>query len=198
MNTGRAVILNPSRTDSVKRREFLLDSLRRSGLEWSEDIEDSRITITWHGVPKPSRTSHVARKLALPPLVTLEKALKSRFNCGPDDVEYWDEMIRLTAERECVTVQKIQIRTNWESEQWAETWAVLVSEHLAVNRGDGYWVVTHVPTGLAAGSASTMKDAVRVARDVSHWPEWTSLRGKDDITSEFRQKANAAFQAVAA
>ncbi len=34
MNTGRAVILNPSRPDSVKRREFLLDSLRKSGLEW--------------------------------------------------------------------------------------------------------------------------------------------------------------------
>jgi hypothetical protein len=198
MNTGRAVILNPSRPNSVKRREFLLDSLRKSGLEWSEEIEDSRITITWRGVPKPSRTSHVARKLALPPPVTLDKALKSRFNCRPDDVEYWDEMIRLTAERESATVQKIQIRTKWESEQWAEAWAVLVSEHLAVNRGDGYWVVTHVPTGLAAGSASTMKDAVRVARDVAHWPEWTSLRGKDDITSEFRQKANAAFQAVAA
>jgi hypothetical protein len=198
MNTGRAVILNPSRPDSVKRREFLFDSLRKSGLEWSEEIEDSRITITWQGVPKPSRTSHVVRKVALPPPVTLDKALKSRFNCGPDDVDYWDEMIRLTAERESATVQKIQIRTKWESEQWAEAWAVLVSEHLAVNRGDGYWVVTHVPTGLAAGSASTMKDAVRVARDVSHWPEWTSLRGKDDITSEFRQKANAAFQAVAA
>jgi hypothetical protein len=198
MNTGRAVILNPSRPDSVKRRELLVDSLRKSGLEWSEEIEDSRITITWQGVPKPSRTSHVARKLALPPPVTLEKVLKSRFNCGSDDIDYWDEMIRLTAERESATVQKIQIRTKWESEQWSDAWAVLVSEHLAVNRSDGYWVITHVLTGLVAGSASTMKEAVRLAREVSHWPEWTSLRGKDDITPKFRQKANAAFKAVAA
>jgi hypothetical protein len=198
MNTGRAVILNPSRPDSVKRREFLLDSLRKSGLEWSEEIEDSRITITWRGEPKPSRTSHVARKLALPPPVTLDKALKSRFNCGPDDIEYWDEMIRLTAERESATVQRIQIRTKWESEQWAEAWAVLVSEHLAVNRADGYWTITHVVTGLAAGTASNFRDAVRTAREVAHWPEWTSLRGKGDITPEFRQKATAAFQAVAA
>ena len=102
MNTGRAVILNPSRPDSVKRREFLLDSLRKSGLEWSEEIEDSRITITWQGEPKRTRTRTVstAHKVALPPPVTLEKALRSRFNCDPDDVEYWDEMIRLTAERE--------------------------------------------------------------------------------------------------
>ncbi len=198
MNSGRAVILNPTRTDSVKRREFLLDSLRKSGLEYSEEIEDSRITITWRGVPKPSRTSHVARKVALPPPVTLEKVLKSRFNCGPDEIEYWDEMIRLTAERESATVQKIQIRTKWESEQWVEVWAVLVSEHLAVNRADGYWVITHVRTGLVAGSASTMKDAIRSAREVAHWPEWTSLRDKEDITPEFRQKANAAFKAVAA
>src|ERR1700722_4132077 len=100
MNTGRAVILNPSRPDSVKRGEFLLDSLRKSGLEWSEEIEDSRIVITWQGEPKPAPASHVARKRSLPPPVTLEKALKSRFNCGPDEVEYWDEMIRLTAEGE--------------------------------------------------------------------------------------------------
>jgi hypothetical protein len=198
MNTGRAVILNPSRPDSVKRREYLLDSLRKSGLEWSEEIEDSRITITWQGVPKPCRTSHVARKRSLPPPVTLEKSLKSRFNCGPDEVEYWDEMVRLTAERESLPVARIQIRTKWETELWAETWGVAVSEHLAVNRGDGYWTITHVVTGLAAGSASTMKDAVRIAREVSHWPEWTLLRGKDDITPEFRQKANEAFKAVAA
>jgi hypothetical protein len=198
MNTGRAVILNPSRPDSVKRREFLLDSLRKSGLEWSEDIEDSRITITWQGVPKPSRRPHVSLKVALPPPVTLEKALKSRFTCEPDDVEYWDEMIRLTAERESVTVQKIQVRTKWETDQWAGTWAVSVSEYLAVNRGDGYWIITHVPTGLAAGSASTMKDALRTAREVSHWPEWALVRTKDDITPEFKRKANEAFQAVAA
>jgi hypothetical protein len=198
MNTGRAVILNPSGADSVKRREFLLDSLRRSGLEWSEDIEDTQIVITWQGVPKPSRTAHVARKVALPPPVTLEKALKSRFNCQPDEIEYWDEMIRLTAERESVTVQKIQIRTKWETDQWAETWAVTVSEHLAVNRGDGYWVITHLLTGLAAGSASAMKDAVGTAQKVAPWPEWASVRTKDDITPEFKRKANEAFQAVAA
>ena len=75
MNAGRAVILNPSRPDSVKRREFLLDSLRKSGLEWSEEIEDSRITITWQGEPKRERdagclapacltaTRHVLRRL---------------------------------------------------------------------------------------------------------------------------------------
>jgi hypothetical protein len=198
MNTGRAVILNPSRADSVKRREFLLDSLRKSGLEWSEDIEDSRITITWQGVPKPSRTAHVTRKVALPPPVTLEKALKSRFNCGPDEIDYWDEMIRLTAERESVTVQKIQIRIKWETDQWADAWAVAVSEHLAVNRGDGYWVITHLLSGLVAGSASTMKDAIRTAQKVAHWPEWASVRTKDDITPEFKRKANEAFQAVAA
>ena len=198
MNTGRAVILNPSRTDSVKRREFLIDSLRKSGLEYSEQIEDTRITITWRGVPKPSRPAHVSRKVALPPPVTLEKALKSRFTCGPDDVEYWDEMIRLTAERESVTVTKIKIRTKWESDQWADAWAVTVSEHLAVNRGDGYWVITHLLTGLAAGSASTMKDAIRTALKVASWPEWASVRTKDDITPEFKRKANEAFQAVAA
>ena len=198
MNTGRAVILNPSRPDSVKRREFLLDSLRKSGLEWSEDIEDTRIIVTWQGVPKPSRTSHVSRKVALPPPVTLEKALKSRFNCGSDEIEYCDEMIRLTAERESLTIQKIRVRTKWETDQWSETWAVSVSEHLAVNRADGYWVITHTLTGLAAGSASTMKDAVRTAREVSHWPEWATVRTKDDVTPEFKRKANEVFQAVAA
>jgi len=198
VNTGHAVILNPSRPDNVKRREFLLDSLRKSGLEWSEDIEDSRITITWQGVPKHVPSRPVSRKVALPPPVTLEKALKSRFNCEPDETEYWDEMIRLTAERESVTVQKIQVRTKWETDQWADAWAVLVSEHLAVNRGDGYWIITHVLTGLAAGSASTLKDAVHTAREVSHWPEWASVRSKDDITAEFKRKANEAFKAVAA
>ena len=198
MNTGRAVILNPSRPDSVKRREFLLDSLRKSGLEWSEDIEDSRITITWRGVPKPSRTSHVARKVPLPPPVTLEKALKSRFTCGPNEIEYWDEMIRLTAERESVTVTKIKVRTKWETDQWAETCAVSVSEHLAVNRADGYWVITHILTGLAAGSSSTMKDAIRTAQKVALWPEWAMVRTKDDVTPEFKRKANEVLQAVAA
>jgi hypothetical protein len=198
MSTGRAIILNPTRPDSVKRREFVLDSLRKSGLEWSEEIEDSRITITWHGEPKPERPRAAAHKLPLPPPVTLEKALKSRFNCEPDDVEYWDEMIRLTAERESLIVARIQVRTKWETEQWAERWAVTVSEHLAVNRADGYWIITHVPTGLAGGSASTLKDALRTAREVAHWPEWAILRTKDDITPEFTRKANEAFRRVAA
>jgi hypothetical protein len=198
MNTGRAVILNPSRADSVKRREFLLDSLRKSGLEWSEDIEESRITITWQGEPKHVPARAVSRKVALPPPVTLEKALKSRFNCMPDDVEYWDEMVRLTAERESLPVLRIQVRTKWDTEQWADAWAVPVSEHLAVNRADGYWIITHVPTGLAAGSASILKDAIRTAREVAHWPEWAVLRTKDDITPEFKRKANEAFQGVAA
>ena len=198
MNTGRAVILNPSRPDSVKRREFLLDSLRKSSLEYSEQIEDARIVITWQGVPKPSRNSHVSRKVALPPPVTLEKALKSRFNCPPDEIDYWEEMIRLTAERESLPVAKIQVRTKWETDQWAETWAVSISEHLAVNRADGYWVVTHLLSGLVAGSASTMKDAVRTAQKVAPWPEWATVRTKDDVTPEFKRKANEVFQAVAA
>jgi|HubBroStandDraft_5_1064220.scaffolds.fasta_scaffold152759_2 hypothetical protein len=198
MNTGRAVILNPSRADSVKRREFLLDSLHKSGLEYSEQIEDNQIVIAWHGIPKPSRTPHVTRKVSLPPPVTLEKALKSRFNCGSDEIDYWDEMIRLTAERESVPVTKIQIRTKWETDQWADAWAVTVSEHLAVNRADGYWVITHLLSGLVAGSASTMKDAIRTAQKVASWPEWASVRTKDDVTPEFKRKANEVFQAVAA
>ena len=198
MNSGRAVILHPSRRDSAERREYLLDSLRKSGLEWFEDIEESRITITWQGEPKRERTRAVSRKLALPPPVTLDKALRSRFNCDPDDVEYWDEMIRLTAERESLPVARIQVRTKWETDQWAKRWAVPVSEHLAVNRADGYWVITHVPTGLAAGSASNLKDAVRAAREVSHWPEWAIVRTKDDITPEFKRKAAEALQRVAA
>jgi hypothetical protein len=198
MITGRAVILNPSRPDSVKRREFVLDSLRKSGLEWFEEIEDTRITITWHGEPKPERHRPVTRKVALPPPVTLEKALKSRFNCGPDEVEYWDEMIRLTAERESLPVARVQVRTKWETDQWAEAWAVSVSDHLAVNRADGYWTITHVSTGLAAGSASTLKDAIRTAQKVAPWPEWAKVRTKDDITPEFKRKANEVLKAVAA
>lgn len=197
MNTGRAVILNPSRADSVKRREFLLDSLRKSGLEYSEEIEETRIIITWQGEPKPARVRAVPRKRILPAPVTLEKALRSRFNCEPDEADYWDEMIRLTAERESTAVGHIQIRTTWQSEQWREVWAVLVSEHLAVNRGNGYWIITHLATGLAAGSASTLKEAARLARDVAHWPEWALLRSKDDITPEFKRKATDAFRVAA-
>jgi hypothetical protein len=196
---GRTVILNPTRPDSVKRREFILDSLRTSGLEWCEEIEENRIVISYHGESKPvTRTSTPRRKLPLPPPVTLDKCLRSRFNCDADSIDYWDEMIRLAAERESMAVDRIRIRTKWETEQWAEAWTVLVSDHLAVNRADGYWTITHRGTGLAAGTASTLRDAVRTARAVAPWPEWVSLRGKDDITPEFRQKANQAFKAVAA
>jgi hypothetical protein len=197
--TGRTVILNPTRPDSVKRREFILDSLRTSGLEWSEEIEENRIVITYHGQPKPvTRTSSFRRKLPLPPPVTLDKCLRSRFNCDADSIEYWDEMIRLAADRESMAVDRIRIRTKWETEQWVEAWAVLVSDHLAVNRADGYWTITHRGTGLAAGTASTMRDAVRLAGAVAPWQEWAMLRGKDDITPEFRRKATEAFKAVAA
>jgi|SRR5579871_2483762 len=197
MNTGRAIILNPSRPDSIKRREFLLDSLRESGLEWFEEIEESRITITWRGVPKPARPRALARRLPLPPPVTLEKALKSRFICATDDVEYWDEMVRLTAERESMPVARIQVRTGWNTEQRKETWAVTVSEHLAINRVDGYWTVTHVVTGLAAGTASTFRDALQVARKVAQWSEWALVRTKDDVTPEFKCQATEAFKAAA-
>jgi hypothetical protein len=197
--TGRTVILNPTRPDSVKRREFVLESLRTSGLEWSEEIEENRIVITYHGQPKPvTRTSPVRRKLPLPPPVTLDRCLRSRFNCDADSIEYWDEMIRLAADRETMAVDRIRIRTKWETEQSVEAWAVLVSDHLAVNRADGYWTITHRGTGLAAGTASTLRDAVRIARAVATWPEWAMLRGKDDITPEFRRKANDAFKSVAA
>lgn len=106
-------------------------------------------------------------------------------------------MIRLSADRERTTVRRIQIRLTWQSEQWAETWAVPVSEHLAVNRANGYWTVTHVPSGLAAGSASRLKDAIRVAQAVAHWPEWAALLAKDDLTPEFRRKASEAFKVAA-
>lgn len=194
MTTGHAIILNPTMPASMKRRQCLLDSLGKSGLEYSEEIEETRIVITWQGQPKGVRP--VCRKPALPPPVTLEKCLKSRCSCEPDDAEYWDEMIALSAERESMTVRRIQIRTKWESEQWAEAWAVVVSEHLAINRAGRNWTLTHVPAGLAAGSASSLKDAVRIAREVAHWPEWAFLHGKDDITPEFRRKASDVFKAA--
>jgi hypothetical protein len=198
MNRGRAVILNPTQPDSIKRREFLLDSLRKSGLEYTETIEETRMVIVWEGEPKPKRLRAVAYKRSLPPPIRLEQALKSRFNCDSDDVEYWDEMIRLTAEREGIVVRQIQIRTKWETEQWRETWAVTIGDHLAVNRADGHWTISHIGTGLVAASAATLKDAIRVARDVAHWPEWAIIRTKDDVTPEFRRKANEALKAVAA
>jgi phosphoglycolate phosphatase-like HAD superfamily hydrolase len=96
-------------------------------------------------------------QLALPPPVTLDKALRSRFNCDPDDIEYWDEMIRLTAERESLTVARIQVRTKWETEQWADAWAVPVSEHLAVNRADGFYVGrNHTQTQHYAGISEAL------------------------------------------
>ena len=128
--------------------------------------------------------------------VTLDNCLRSRFKCEPDQIEYWDGMIVLSAKRESTSVKRVRVRTEWESELWAEAWCVVVSEHLVVNRADGYWTVTHVQTGLAAGSTSSLKDAVRVAHDVSHWQEWAFLQAKDDITPEFRRKANDAFNAV--
>jgi hypothetical protein len=198
MNRGRALILNPTRPDSVKRREFLIKSFQSSGLEYSETIEETRSVIIWEGEPKPKHTRALARKRTLPPPLRLEQALKSRYNCDPDEVEYWDEMIRLTAERESTAVGRIQLRTTWQSEQWREAWAVFVSDHLAVNRGNGCWTITHRTTGLAAGSASTLKEAIRLARDVAQWPEWALVRSQDDITPEFKRKATEAFKAVAA
>jgi hypothetical protein len=197
MNKGRAVILNPTRPDNVKRRDFLIKSLQSSGLEYTETIDETRLVIIWEGEAKPKHTRAVAHKRTLPPPMRLEQAVKSRYNCDPDEIEYWDEMIRLTAEREGIAVRQIHIRTKWETEQWREMWAVTISDHLAVNRSDGYWTITHVGTGLVAASASTLKDAIRVARDVAHWPEWAIIRTKDDITPEFKRKATEAFKVAA-
>ena len=197
MNRGRAVILNPARPDSIKRREFLIDSLRSSGLDYTETIEETRLVIIWEGEPKPKQTRAVSHRRILPPPIRLEQALRSRYNCDPDDVEFWDEMIRLTAERERIAVRQIHIRTKLETEQWAETWALPIGDHLAVNRSDGYWTITHVGTGLVAGSASSLKDAIRVARDVAPWPEWAIIRTKDDVTPEFKRKATGAFNVAA-
>lgn len=197
MNRGRAVILNPSRPDSVKRREFLIDSLRSSGLDYTETIEETRLVIIWEGEPKPKRTRATSYKRTLPAPITLDKALRSRYECNPEEIEYWNEMVRLTAEREGVAVRQIQIRTKWETEQWRETWAVTIGDHLAVNRSDGYWTITHVGTGLVAASASTLRDAIRVARDVEPWPEWAVLKSKDDVTPEFKRKAKEAFKVAA-
>ena len=130
--------------------------------------------------------------------VTLDRCLRSRFKCEPDQIEYWDGMIALSAKCESTSVKRIRVRPEWESEQWTEAWCVVVSEYLVVNRADGYWTVTHVPTGLAASFASNLKDAVKIAHEVSHWPEWAFLHGKDDITPEFRRKASDAFNSVAA
>lgn len=197
MTTGRTIIHNPTLPASVKRRQFLLDSLHKSGLTWSEEIEENRIIITFAGESKRNGHSSSLRKRTLPLRLTLDKCLRSRCQCQPDDVEYWDEMIRLSAERESMQVERIRVRTKWQSEQWAEAWAVPVSEYLAVNRGNGHWTITHVPTGLAAGSASSLREAVRVAQAVAHWPEWASLQGRDDLTPEFRRKASEAFKVAA-
>src|SRR5437899_568465 len=112
MTSGRTVILNPTSPESVKRRKFLLDSLRKSGLEYSEEIEETRIVIMYAGEQKQSRKPSGTRKLPLPAPVALEKCLKSRFNCDSDDAEYWDEMILLSAERESATVERIRTEQN--------------------------------------------------------------------------------------
>lgn len=192
MNRGRAIILNPSRPDSVKRREFLLDSLTRSALAYTETVEADRIVIEWAGEPKPER-KRAPHKRALPPPVTVDKALRSRFNCEPDDVEYWDEMIRLAAEREGLPTRALKTRSKWETEQWRETWGVAVGEHLAVNRAVDYWAITHVPSGLLAAQANTLRAALTLARQVAHWPEWATIRTKADVTPEFARRAKAAF-----
>jgi hypothetical protein len=195
--TGRTIIHNPTQPANIRRRQFLLDSLHKSGLTWSEEIAEDRIIISYAGEPKRQGHTSCLRKPTLPLRLTLDKCLRSRCQCQPDDAEYWDEMIRLSAERESMPVETIRVRTKWQSEQWAESWAVPVSEYLAVNRGNGYWTITHIPTGLAAGSASNLKHAIRVAQAVAHWPEWASLQGKDDLTPEFRRKASEAFKVAA-
>ena len=86
MPTGCSMILNPMLPDSVKLRQCLLDSLRKSDFEYSEEIGDDRIIITYHGQPKQVRQSPVCRCALLAP-VTLEKCLKSRFNCEPDQID---------------------------------------------------------------------------------------------------------------
>ena len=195
---GHAIIHDPTSPASMKRRQFLIDSLRKSGIEWSEEIDGSRMIIRYQGQPKRATRASVADRLAPPPPIRLEKCLRSRYESEPDDVEYWDEMVRLAAEREGATVATIAIRDGWKTGQWRDTWAVMVSEHLAINRRDHYWAITHIPTGLAAGSSQRLRDAVAKAREVSHWPEWAALRCEADITPEFRQKATQALQEVAA
>jgi hypothetical protein len=194
---GRAVFLSPTQPESIKRREFLLDSLRKSGIAWFEEIEENRVVITNQGQPKQSTRRTVARKVAPPPPLALERCLRERYACDADNIEYWDEMIRLSAEREGATVRTIAIRDRWSAAS-GDTWAVIVSEHLAVNRRRDCWAITHIPTGLAAGSGPRMRDAVAKAREVAHWGEWAILRGEADITPEFRRKATEAFKGVAA
>lgn len=196
MTSGRTVIHNPATPENMKRRQFILDSLAKSGLEWSEDIEENRITITYHGQPK-QRTRTADRKPALPPPATLERCLRSRRDCDPDEQEYWDEMIRLSSEREHRTVSRIAIRTGHGADATTDTWAAMVSEHLAVNRGRECWTITHVQTGLAAGMASTFRDAIGIAQRVAEWPEWGTLRTPADVTPEFRRKAREAFGVAA-
>lgn len=198
MTSGRTVIHNPATPENVKRRAYILDSLEKSGLEWSEEIGENRITITYHGRAKQrTRTAPWDRKPALPTPATLERRLRSQRDCDPDEREYWDEMIRLAAQRGHHTVSRIAIRTGHGTDAAAETWAVMVSEHLAVNRGRECWTITHVETGLAAGTASTFRDALRIAQRVAEWPEWGSLRTPADVTPEFRLKARAAFGVAA-
>jgi hypothetical protein len=53
MTTGRAIIHNPTSPDSLRRRQFLLDSITKSGLEWAEELEENRIVITYRGEKSP-------------------------------------------------------------------------------------------------------------------------------------------------
>lgn len=53
----------------------------------------------------------------IPQPVSLERCLRLRSNCNAQDAKYWDEMIRISAERESKHVRPIQIRTDWDTAQ---------------------------------------------------------------------------------
>lgn len=196
MNRGRAVILNPSAPDSVKRREFLLDSLRRSSLAYVETVTEASIVVEWQGVPVAERKRAARKRDLVPEPVKVERAMRERFNCDPDEREYWDEMIRLTAERQGLRARRIEVdaRTGGKF----ETWGLAVGDHLAVNRDGEAWAVTHIGTGKRAAARSKFYEALALARAVAEWPEWATLRDPAQITPEFRAKARAAFGEVAA
>ena len=195
MNRGRAVILHPSTPDSVRRREFLHRSLASSGLAYVESVSEASIVIEWQGVPKPAR-QRPARKSLLPSFVTVDRAMRARATCDPDEREYWDEMIRLAGERQGLRARRFPVAQKTGGP--VETWGVPVGEHLAVNRDGETWAVTHVGTGRRAAVRSTFHEAVALAREVAAWPEWATLRDPAQITPEFRAKARAAFGEVAA
>lgn len=196
MNRGRAVILHPDRLDSVRRHEFLLRSLRSSGLVAHETVEESRIVIEWEGEPVAERARPARKRDLVPEPVKVERAMRERFKCDPDEREYWDEMIRLTAERQGLAARRIEVdaRTGGKF----ETWGLAVGDHLAVNRDGEAWAVTHIGTGKRAAARSKFYEALALARAVAEWPEWATLRDPAQITPEFRAKARAAFGEVAA